>query len=91
MAAIQLLKEVETPGITEFPEPTGKNAYGFQYIKSTGKLVIVRMTGSTFVRIKDQSIINSADYTALVWSDKLLRFSWPSSSSLAGHLQVEIV
>ena len=28
--AISLLKEVETPGIIEFPEPTGKIAYGFQ-------------------------------------------------------------
>jgi len=93
MAAIQLLKEVETPNITEFPEPSGKNSYGIAYTRATGNLAIVRHTGSTAMRLKDDVIISSSDYASVVWSDKLLLFSFPpdSAPAIAGHLQVEIV
>ena len=93
MAAIELLKEVETPGITEFPEPSGKNCYGISYNRTNGSLSIVRNSGGIMMRLKDDVIISSSDYASVVWSDKLLLFSFPpdSSSAIAGHLQVEIV
>lgn len=93
MATIQLLKEVETPSITEFPEPSGKNCYGISYNRSNGNLSIVRNTGGVTVRLKDDVIISSSDYASVVWSDKFLLFSFPpdSSTAIAGHLQVEIV
>ena len=86
---IQLLKEVETPGIEEFPEPSGKKAYGFQFNQSTGALDLVRLGDGDFIKLPDDNIINYDDYTKVVWSNKLLNFSW--ASSLPGHLQVEIV
>jgi hypothetical protein len=93
MAAIELLKEVETPGITEFPEPSGKNCYGISYNRTNGSLTIVRNSGGSMMRLKDDVIISSGDYASVVWSDKLLLFSFPpdASSAIAGHLQVEIV
>ena len=93
MAAIQLLKEVETPNITEFPEPSGKNCYGISYNRTNGSLSIVRNSGGIMMRLKDEVIISSGDYASVVWSDKLLLFSFPpdSSAAIAGHLQVEIV
>lgn len=87
--SIQLLKEVETPGIQEFPEPSGKNAYGIKYTQSTGALDLVRLSDGDFIKLPDDNIINEEDYTEVVWSNKLLNFSWATSHP--GHLQVEIV
>jgi len=89
MGPIQLVKEVQTPGVLEFGEPTGKVAYGFDYEVATGALDIVRHDDGSFVKLVDDSIINTKDFAQLVWSDKLLRFSW--STLYPGHLQVEIV
>ena len=90
MSKIQLNKEVETKGITEFPEPTGRIAYCFWYDVSTGQLEMIRVDDGSFVRLEDDTIINiEEDYANVVWSDKLLNFSW--SASQPGHLQVEIV
>ena len=91
--SIELLKEVETPGIIEFPEPTGKIAYGFQFDPATGALNVVRHDGdSDFVKLPDDNIISNDDYTQVVWSNKLLNFSWPTTAGVyPGHLQVEIV
>ena len=93
MAAIQLLKEVETPNITEFPEPSGKNCYGISYNRENGNLSVTRNSGGVMMRLKDDVIISSGDYASVVWSDKLLLFSFPpdSSTSIAGHLPGEIV
>ena len=55
--AISLLKEVETPGIIEFPEPTGKIAYGFQIDYATGAFNVVRLDGdSDFIKLPDDNI-----------------------------------
>jgi len=90
MSKIELLKEVETKGITEFPEPTGRIAYCFRYVVSTGAFEVVRIDDGSFVKMNDDTIINiEEDYANVVWSDKLLNFSW--SASQPGHLQVEIV
>ena len=57
--AISLLKEVETPGIIEFPEPTGKIAYGFQIDYATGAFNVVRLDGdSDFIKLPDDNIIS---------------------------------
>ncbi len=87
--AIELLKEVETPGIEEFPEPSGKRAYGFLYNPTTGAIDVVRHDDGDFVKLTDNNIIRDDDYTKVVWSNKLLNFSW--ASTFPGHLQVEIV
>ena len=91
--AISLLKEVETPGIIEFPEPTGKIAYGFQIDYATGVFNVVRLDGdSDFIKLPDDNIISNDDYAQVVWSNKLLNFSWPLTAGVyPGHLQVEIV
>ena len=91
--SIELLKEVETPGIIEFPEPTGKIAYGFQIDYATGAFNVVRLDGdSDFVKLPDDNIISNDDYAQVVWSNKLLNFSWPLTAGVyPGHLQVEIV
>jgi hypothetical protein len=91
--SIELLKEVETPGIIEFPEPTGKIAYGFQIDYATGAFNVVRLDGdSDFVKLPDDNIISNDDYAQVVWSNKLLNFSWPTTAGVyPGHLQVEIV
>ena len=91
--AISLLKEVETPGIVEFPEPTGKIAYGFQIDYATGAFNVVRLDGdSDFIKLPDDNIISNDDYAQVVWSNKLLNFSWPLTAGVyPGHLQVEIV
>ena len=92
--SIQLLKEVETPGIEEFQEPTGKVAYGFLYNRITGSLDVVRHDDGSFVKMQDDfnNIINDDDYMKVIWSDKLLNFSWAApSTNYTGHLQVEIV
>ena len=87
--SIQLLKEVETPGIQEVPEPSGKNAYGIKFNQSTGALDLIRLSDGDFIKLPDDNIINEEDYTEVVWSNKLLNFSWATSHP--GHLQVEIV
>ena len=87
--SIQLLKEVETPGIQEFPEQSGKNAYGIKFNQSTGALDLIRLSDGDFIKLPDDNIINEEDYTEVVWSNKLLNFSWATSHP--GHLQVEIV
>lgn len=89
MKPIQLVKEVIAPKVVEFPEPAGKVAYGFSYDRATGAFQVVRHEDGSFVKLSDDSIIRSDDYAEVVWSDKLLNFSW--SSSYPGHLQVEIV
>lgn len=90
MSKIQLLKEVQTKEITELPEPTGRIAYGFKYNISTGAFDVIRHEDGSFVKLPDESIINlEEDYANVVWSDKLLNFSW--STTAPGHLQVEIV
>ena len=89
MGPIQLVKEVLTPNVIEFGEPTGKVAYGFKYNLSNGHLDVIRHDDGSFVKLGDDSIINTDDYAPVVWTDKLLRFSW--STSYPGHLQVEIV
>jgi len=89
MKPIQLVKEVVSPGITEFPEPSGKIAYAFAFDVATGKFQMARHEDGSFVKLSDDSIIRIDDYAQVVWSDKLLKFSW--SSSYPGHLQVEIV
>jgi len=90
MSKIQLLKEVETKGITEFPEPTGRIAYCFKYNLEDGVLEVTRVDDGSLVKMADDTIINiEEDYANVVWSDKLLNFSW--SASQLGHLQVEIV
>ena len=91
--SIELLKEVETPGIIEFPEPTGKIAYGFQLDPATGAFNVVRHAGdSDFVKLPDDNIISNDDFVQVVWSNKLLNFSWPLTAGVyPGHLQVEIV
>lgn len=89
MGPIQLVKEVVTPGILEFPEPTGKVAYSLMYALATGAFDVVRHDDGSFVKLRDDSIINSSDPIQTVWSDKLLNFSW--STTAPGHLQVEIV
>jgi hypothetical protein len=87
--AIQLIKEVLSPQIEEFPQPVGKNAYSFKLNISTGHLDVVRNPGGSEVKIPDLSIIRIDDYQETVWSDKLLNFSW--SSATPGHLICEIV
>jgi hypothetical protein len=87
--SVQLVREVIAPGILEFPEPSGKVAYGFDFDIASGALDVVRHDDGSFVKLGDDSIINTEDYAQLVWSDKLLRFSW--STLYPGHLQVEIV
>lgn len=89
MGPIQLVKEVVAPAILEFPEPTGKVAYSLMYDLATGAFDVVRHDDGSFVKLSDDSIINSSDPIQTVWSDKLLNFSW--STSAPGHLQVEIV
>jgi|TARA_X000000368_G_scaffold318240_1_gene255507 hypothetical protein len=92
--AINLVKEVETPGIQEFQEPTGKIAYGFLYNRLTGSLDVLRHEDGSMVKMEDNinNIINDDDYTTIVWSNKLLNFSWAApSTNYPGHLQVEIV
>jgi hypothetical protein len=89
MSSIQLVKEVIAPGIVDFPEPTGKIAYGFRYDVATGAFDVVRHDDGSFVKLSDDSIIRDDDYAQVVWSDKLLSFSW--TTSYPGHLQVEIV
>lgn len=87
--SVQLFKEVETPRISEFVAPSGKNAYSIKLNVSTGHLDVVRNPGGTVVNIPDLSIIKIDDYQETVWSDKLLNFSW--SSTTPGHLNLEIV
>ena len=91
--AITLLKEVETPGIIEFPEPTGKVAYGFKFDIATGAFDVERLDGdSDFIKLQADNIISNDDYVQVVWSNKLLNFSWPTTAGVyPGHLQVEIV
>lgn len=89
MESIQLFREVPGVGLTEFPEPAGAIGYGFSYNRGTGSFAIARHDDGTMVPMADDSIIRSDDYAQVVWSDKLLNFSW--SSTRPGHLQVEIV
>jgi hypothetical protein len=89
MSSIQLVKEVIAPAVVEFPEPAGRIAYGFKYNAATGAFQVVRHDDGSFVKLNDDSIIRDDDYAQVVWSDKLLGFSW--TTSYPGHLQVEIV
>lgn len=89
MSSIQLVKEVVAPAVVEFPEPSGKIAYGLKYDVATGSFQVVRHDDGSFVKLRDDSIIRDDDYAQVVWSDKLLGFSW--ATSYPGHLQVEIV
>lgn len=87
--SIQLIKEIVSPQVTEFPQPSGKNAYSFDLNVATGHLDVVRNPGGSVVKLPDLSIINIEDFQATVWSDKLLVFNW--SSANPGHLECEIV
>ena len=87
--SIQLTKEIQAPQITEFPAPSGKNAYSFQYSVSTGNLSVVRSTNGSEVKLPDSHITNIEDYAETVWSNNLLSFSW--STANPGHLNCEIV
>ena len=87
--AIQLVKEVVSPQITDLAVPSGKNAYSFQLNVASGNLSIVRNTGGSEVKLPDSHIINIGDYAETVWSDNLLSFSW--STANPGHLNCEIV
>ena len=87
--SIQLTREVLSPQVQEFAEPSGKNAYSFKLNVSTGHLDVIRNSGGSVVKLPDLSIINIEDFQATVWSDKLLNFSF--STVNPGHLQVEIV
>ncbi len=92
--SISLVKEVETPAPVEFKEPTGKIAYGILFNRLTGFLDVLRHEDGSFVKMKDNinNIISDDDYTTVVWSNKLLNFSWAApSTNYTGHLQVEIV
>ena len=80
---IQLFKEVDAPLITDFPAPSGKNAYSFRFNVATGNLSIVRTTGGSEVKLPDSHIINLEDYAETVWSDKLLTFSFSSANHLS--------
>ncbi len=86
---IQLFKEVDAPLITDFPAPSGKNAYSFRFNVANGNLSIVRTTGGSEVKLPDSHIINLEDYAETVWSNNLLTFSW--STANPGHLNCEIV
>ena len=86
---IQLFKEVDAPLITDFPAPSGKNAYSFRFNVANGNLSIVRTTGGSEVKLPDSHIINLEDYAETVWSNTLLTFSW--STANPGHLNCEIV
>ena len=78
---IQLFKEVDAPLITDFPAPSGKNAYSFRFNVANGNLEHRPNTGGSEVELPDSHIINLEDYAETVWSDKLLTFSWSSANS----------
>ena len=87
--SIQLIKEVLQPGVDEFPQPGGRVSYSFKLNVATGALDVIRNAGGSEVVMADLSIIKIEDPQAVLWSDKLINFSW--STTNPGHMNCEIV